>query len=290
MGAAGAAARVCGFSPDKTEAALGMAASACGGLFAFLAGGGDVKRLHGGYGARGGLESALFTEAGIDAPRGILEIPSGWGQAFADGRLSFDLPPNREFRILDCYYKPHACCRHIQPAFEAAVDLMAENRIEPHDIRSIEVDTYNISAHHAHVGWGDFASAQLSFPFIMALAIHKGRAALADFDEANRNAPWVRDIAAKLHVRAAADLESRYPEERPSRVAIVTSGGRFTAERAEALGSRELPMGAHEIRNKFLGLVAPVLGDRRATDLLDRVWDIQTSENAGDWLASTAQA
>ncbi len=289
MGAASAAARLWQLDATTTETALGIAASSCGGLFAFLAGGGDVKRLHGGFGARGGLEAMLFAEAGIDAPHGIVELPSGWAQAFADGPIAISLPPEREFRILDCYFKPHACCRHLQPAFEATVELMRRRELLPQDILAIEVETYGISAAHAGVGWDSFATAQLSFPYLIALAVNCGRAGLENFNDAHRAAPWVAETAAKLSVREAPDLDARYPAERPARVTLRTTAGTVSLERAEALGSREFPLGTTELRNKFSGLVEPVLGTERTTRLLDHVWNIADSDDAGACLALAAQ-
>lgn len=285
MGVAAAAGLLHGLDARRIETAMGIAASTCGGLFAFLAGGGDVKRLHGGFGARGGLEAMLFAEAGIDAPSGIVEIPSGWAQAFAGSALSFDLPPGRTFRILDCYFKPHACCRHLQPAFEATVEMMAKHGIRPADIQSIEVHTYGISAHHASVGWESFASAQLSFPYVMALAMNVGRADLQHFDDAHRAKDWVGESAAKLTVRKDADIDARYPNERPSRVTIRTATGALTEERAEALGSPEYPLSAEDICAKFTRLVTPVLGAASTEELLDRLWHIDRSEDAGSCLA-----
>lgn len=288
LGAAMASANLLGLDDPTTASALGIAASHCGGLFAFLGGGGDVKRLHGGLGARGGLQAALLAEAGIGAPQEVIETGSGYAQAFTGGPMAFDLPPAGPFRILGCYYKPYACCRHLQPAFEAVIEVMQTQGLRPADVQRIEVETYAISSHHADVGWDDFASAQLSFPYLIALAVNRGTAALSDFDDATRAAPWVAETAAKLHVRAAPDLDARYPAERPSRVALLTSRGRFTAERAEAAGSPEYPVTAAMLKDKFLGLTVPVLGQARADSLYDALMSVDTADDVADLLALSA--
>lgn len=274
LGAACAAAVLAGMDRKGIERALGHAASACGGLFAFLVGGGDVKRLHGGLAARGGLEAALHAEAGISAPADIFDIPSGWAHTFTGGPIELCFPPHGGFRLPQCYFKPYACCRHLQPAFEATVELMARHELVAKDIIGIEVDTYEISARHADVSWDSLASAQLSFPYLIALAINRGKASLADFDDATRATPWVQEVAGKLTVRVDAEIDSRYPAERPSRVTLVTDKGRYQGELSEALGSAEFPMTEQDIRDKFLSLTAPVLGDARAASLLDMVWNI----------------
>lgn len=287
LGAATAVAHLMAYDAARTETALGLAASACSGLFAFLSGGADVKRLHGGYGARGGFEAALLAGAGVSAPRSVIEGPSGWAQAFTGIAIDPPFPPDRGFRILDCYMKPHACCRHLQPAFEAARDLIGAEGLSPDEIESIEVETYAISSHHASVGWDSFANAQLSFPYVMALAVEHGDAALGRFDAAHRAAPALARAAGKLQVRTAPDLDARYPAERPARVTLRTTRGVFKAARDEASGGPEEPLDDAAIRAKFLGLAAPTLGAGAAEALFDAAWTLDRSTDVAATLGLT---
>src|ERR671930_2804357 len=95
-------------------------------------------------------------------------------QAFAFGRCeharAIALPPAAPFGITDCYIKPYACCRHIQPAVEALIGLLTDEKIATDEVKRVDVATYRIAAEHAHTGWDDFASAQLSFPYLMGFA------------------------------------------------------------------------------------------------------------------------
>ena len=291
IGAAAAVSRFLGLDARQTETAIGLGASSCGGLFAFLSGGADVKRIHGGLAARGGLEAALLAEAGVESPDAVIEGPSGWAQAFTGQQADFPLPPDdRDFRILGCYLKPHACCRHLQPAFEATLDLVSANRLQPEEITAINVETYEISAHHAQVGWDSFANAQLSFPYLIALAVKHGDASLRRFDDEHRNAPWVSAVAEKLTVTATADLDRRYPRERPCRITLDTTRGRFSAEKAEASGGPEEPLSDDTIRTKFMELAAPILGGERAQALLHRAWTIEEAPDVSVLVDLASQA
>ena len=118
-------------------------------------------------------------------------------QAFAFGRIDkarpITLPPAAEYGITDCYIKPYACCRHIQPAVEATVRPAATTRRSRSRTSSkVEVETYKIAAEHAHVPWDDFASAQLSFPYLMGLAARYRGIKFEHFDEKTRQRPGVR--------------------------------------------------------------------------------------------------
>jgi 2-methylcitrate dehydratase PrpD len=292
LGAAMAVARLLGLGETETACALGIAASDCGGLFAFLGGGGDVKRLHGGKAARGGLMAALYAAEGISAPESIIEVPSGFAQAIAGAApgqgLNFTLPPEGPFRILDCYVKPHACCRHLQPAMEALIELRDTEGLTADEVEAIEVETYSIAAKHAATGWSDFASAQLSFPYVLALALEIGRADLEHFDEPVRGQPWVEAIARRIRIRATEEMDAAYPRQRPSRVTVKTRRGTFSAFKPEALGCRELPVADEALQAKFLRLASPVLGEVRAARLMEDIWSVERCEDVRVLINSAA--
>src|SRR5207245_1915444 len=128
FGAAAAAGKLRRLSAAKLANALGIAASSAAGLFAFVNGGGDIKRLHAGHAAREGMQAALLAEQGIEGPPDAIEGRDGFLQAFAFGHAdkprTITLPPAAPFGITDCYIKPYPCCRHIQPAVEALIGLL----------------------------------------------------------------------------------------------------------------------------------------------------------------------
>jgi 2-methylcitrate dehydratase PrpD len=141
-------------------------------------------------------------------------------------------------------------------------------------VERIEVATYRIAAAHASTGWDDFASAQLSFPYVMALALKHRAIRLEHFEENVRSAPWVEKIARKVSVSAPPEMDGLYPQLRPARVMVTTSRGSFTHQVDEALGSRILPLDDAGLQAKFLGLVSPVLGQERAQELAMRLWSV----------------
>lgn len=280
LGSALAVGRALRLNDKQMAGALGIAASSAGGLFAFLAGGGDVKRLHGGMAARAGLMAALFAREGVSAPADIIEAPSGWAQAFAGAKhVSLSLPPTT-FNILDCYFKPYACCRHLQPAMEALIKLRDAHGLSDAAVHKIEVETYSIAAKHAATGWADMASAQLSFPYCLAVALQLGRADLVHFGTDTRSADWVGRIAARVEIRATPEMDALYPAQRPARVTVHTAAGPVSAYAPEARGCRDLPLSDTDLLDKARGLIAPVLGQDRAEVLIERLWTIELAPDA----------
>src|SRR5262249_60266006 len=109
----------------------------------------------------------------------------------------------------------------------------------------------------AHTGWDDFASAQLSFPFLMTLALKFRGIKLEHFSDEVRRDPVIAELARKLTVSAPAEIDRLYPRLRPARVTVTTVRGTFTRQADEALGSRLVPLADDGLIAKFHGLVAP---------------------------------
>jgi 2-methylcitrate dehydratase PrpD len=192
--------------------------------------------------------------------------------------------------MTDCYIKPNPCCRHIQPAVEALIGILNDEKIATEDVKLVEAETYRIAAEHAGTGWDDYASAQLSFPFLMSLALRYRAIRFEHFDEKTRCDPAFAELASRLRVTAPPEIDSLYPRLRPARVTVTTASGRqFVRQADEALGSRLVPFGDDGLTEKFLGLVAPVLGDARAKQLADRLWAIDQADNVAPMVETMAR-
>ena len=293
FGSAAAAGKLRGLSPDALANAFGLAASSAAGLFAFVNGGGDIKRLHAGHAAREGLQAALLAEQGVEGPPDVIEARDGFMQAFAFGRADkarpITFPPSVPFGITDCYIKPYPCCRHIQPAVEALIGLINDEAISSDEVERIEVATYRIAAEHAETGWDDFASAQLSFPYLMGLALKFRAVKFEHFSEQTRRDPAFAAIARKLTVTAPPDVDRLYPQLRPARVTVTTARGSFTRQADEALGSRIVPLDDAGLTAKFFDLVGPVLGAARAKDLAERLWSLDESGDVAPLVEAMAR-
>jgi 2-methylcitrate dehydratase PrpD len=323
FGSAAAVGKLRGLSADALANALGLAASSAAGLFAFVNGGGDIKRLHAGHAAREGLQAALLAEQGVEGPPDVIEARDGFMQAFAFGRAdkaraalaseasgqrghsksaraghspepgssarAIALPPAAPFGITDCYIKPYPCCRHIQPAVEALIGLLNDETIANDEVQRIDVATYRIAAEHAETGWDDFASAQLSFPYLMGVALKFRAVKFEHFSEQTRRDPAFAAIARKLSVTAPADVDRLYPQLRPARVTVTTARGSFTRQADEALGSRIVPLDDAGLKAKFLDLVGPVLGAARAKELGERLWSLDAISDVAPLVESMAK-
>src|SRR3954471_10291110 len=293
FGAAVASAKLRGLTRAQLSDAIGIAASSAAGLFAFVNGGADIKRLHAGHASREGLQAALLAEQGGQSPPDVIEARDGFMQAFAFGRAdkarAIMLPPAVPFGITDCYIKPYPCCRHIQPAVEALIGLLNEEGIATDEVQRIDVATYHIAAEHAETGWDDFASAQLSFAYLIGLALRFRAIKVEHFTEEMRGDPAFAAIARKLTVTAPPDIDRLYPQLRPARVTVTTARGSVTRQADEALGSRIVPLDDTGLQAKFLDLVGPVFGPARAKDMMEQVWSVEKIGDVAPLVESMAK-
>lgn len=277
LGAAAAASLVLGLDAARTAHALGIAASSAAGLFAFLHGGGEIKRLHPGMAAREGLFAALLARNGMTGPSGILEIEDGFLQAFGNKadpeRLVAGL--GESLNVTRCYIKPYACCRHLHPGMDGVRGAMSDAGIGADDIDAIEIGTYSIAAGHAHGGWEDMPAAQMNYRFCVALAAREDQVGIAAFDGAHLADPALNDLAGRVDVTVEAEREAEYPRLRSARVTVRTkAGAAFERYVDEPLGSARHPLSDAALVAKFEELATPVLGARETAQLRARVGDL----------------
>jgi 2-methylcitrate dehydratase PrpD len=162
---------------------------------------------------------------------------------------------------------------------EALIGLLEEKSVATEEVKHVAVETYRIAAAHAQTGWDDFASAQLSFPYLIALALKFRAITLAHFSPDSRRDPELAALAGRLTVTAPPAIDALYPRFRPARVTVTTARGTFTRQADEALGSRLLPLDDKGLEAKFRDLVSPVLGGDRAVALARQFWSIDAIDD-----------
>lgn len=287
FGAAAALGVLRGFNAETLEHAFGIAASTSSGINSHHLGG-DVKRAHPGFAARGGLTAALMAERGYLGARDILEGKVGFFNTFAgndDGKIDYAKADilnaggqvNSPFVIADCYIKPHACCRHHHPILDCVIDIMTSEKLQADDVKKVDIRTITVAAVLADVGWEEMTPAQMSVPYTTAIALRHHAVMLKHFEKSYREDETINNEIAKISITVDPRLDKMYPNARPSAVDIITHDGRvFTREVLEPLGSVRNQLSSDALMAKYLSLAEPIVGDKRARDIADQVAHIET--------------
>jgi 2-methylcitrate dehydratase PrpD len=137
LGAAAACARLLGLDVERTQMALGIAASQPVGLREQF--GSMTKPLHPGAAARAGLMSALMARHGytaspraLEAPRGLMQVVStkhDWREITEELGQRFEISFNA--------YKPFACGIVVHPGIDACAQLRARG-VKPEDVEQVQ--------------------------------------------------------------------------------------------------------------------------------------------------------
>ncbi len=288
FGAAAVWAVIRGFSADQVEHAFGAACSASSGLFTFL-NGGEVKRLHAGYGARSGLLAGVLAENGLQGPPGCLESRDGFFHAYAGGDTgevdygSMDIlstGSGSPFAITECYIKPHACCRHIHAPIDALQRLMQDNSLSADDIAGIHVGTYKVAAAHDLRSWSGFTEAQMSIPFVLATVARFGRADVDLFSPAQRADAETAEIAGRISVSVDADCDKAYPKTRPATVTLkLTDGRKLECRVDQPYGAPANPLTDEALEAKFLTLSGLVFDEDRSRQIARTLWSLDETSD-----------
>jgi 2-methylcitrate dehydratase PrpD len=279
LGAAAATGRLLDLDATTMERAIGIGASSSAGIFGYLVGGGNVKKLHPGHAAREGVFAALVAQREVvEGPLGIAEVKGGVFEAF--GGITPWQGPAVDHRggalaITRSYLKPYPCCRHIHPAIDALLELRQRHELDADRVARIDVGTYEAAMPHARLGWSSFTVAQLSFPFVMATALRSGRVDLESFTDAARRDSKVIADAAKVVVATDPQCCASYPKEGPARVTVTTtSGEQYSHYVGQPLGAPERPLSDEDLFRKFRG----ALQGRVRIDpdvVIDAVWQLE---------------
>lgn len=260
IGSAMAIATAMRLSKDGMKTALSAATASAAGLLELQEDESQMKPFNLAQAAVGGITAAYAAKTryvGPDDPiggkRGLLAVMSE--NPNLEPLQDFDTVP---FEIMRIYRKPYAACRHCHPAIEAALWIKNSQGIQVSDIATIDVDTYKLAVGgHDHTDIKGVASAKLSTPFSVALALTKNSANLMDFNQGTVNDTAILDLTKRVKVHVNEELTSWSPQKRAAIVKITTIDGKeFSREVDYPKGEPENPMTEKEVIGKYRDMAA----------------------------------
>ena len=259
--AAAAASKLLRLDAMQTMAAFGHAASASGGLWAFIHDASQTKRLHAGRAAEGGLTAALLAGRGISGPSRVFDdVWGGFFNAFAPqsrqpGALLADL--GSPWKLMRCSIKPYASCRSNHATIDAVRALMAAHPGLAQRVARIDV---RLSPFVMDMCGGrdlsTLSSAQMSMPYAVALAWVFGDAGLARYLAPARRDARLAAAMSLVHLHADAAMPAL---EEPT-VTITSTGGETVSLQVPlALGAPANPLDDDALQRKFAELAGVAL-------------------------------
>ncbi len=276
FGAAAAASVLVGLDGEAARHALANAATLAAGLQQAFRADAMSKPLHAGHAAECGVLVAQAAAKGVTGAADILEGERGFGRAMAgapEWETAFETLGST-WNITRVTQKNHAACGHTHAAVDGVLALKAEHGLRPDDVRRISVGTYAKALEITGNADPKTAfEAKFSLPYCVAAALTTGRVRSEAFAPRLLDDPALRGLMSRVHLFVDADAEAKFPKARSTVVEIETvTGERLRWAVPTRKGDPDNPLSNEELSDKFTELVTPVLGEARASELLDLLW------------------
>lgn len=274
IAATATAARLLKLTREQTIHALSIAASeACGIQKNF---GTMTKPLHAGLAARNGVFAALLAQRGFTADADALGGEQGFLRAFkGPGNYTEELVCAKLGKTYalsrGLILKWYPACWSTHRATSGAIELVKENRLDPSDIETIEVDLRLIPLLHTNPATG--LQGKFSMPFNLALGILEGWSEIPDYTPERTQEAGLKAIMAK--VRHATD-----PEDGSVNITIVTKDGRRFAKNVQhAPGDPKFGLQEERTLKKYRACAAYRLPAGRIEAVEDDLLHMETVPN-----------
>jgi len=282
LGAAVACASLLRLDAAKLKAALGIAASAAGGIHRQQ--GSMVKPFHAGNAARNGAEAAILAAAGFTADAAILEALRGFCDTFfGPGTCNYEKMIEN---IGQPYFlespglglKWHPCSAPQFLAADAALHLKHEHNIQYDNVAKIEVSIppLRYQRHYApEVNTG--LRGKFAINYVVAMCILDGKLELATFTDERVNQVRVQEALSKVQVIC----DETIPEPGPYCPVTVElkNGTRLSYTAKIAKGDPRNPMSESEVTEKFRGNAKLVISDKQAQEVIAQVHKLESIDN-----------
>lgn len=279
FGAALGAGKLLGLDEERLVWALGAASAQASGLVETL--GTMAKSIGVGGSARGGLLAALLADGAFDGPAQPLEGPRGFlkvtGADPQFGEVSDDL--GTRWETLKNIHKPYPCGIVLNAVVDGSLELRARRNAPVDAIESVTVYGHPLLRQRAdrpNVSTG--REAQVSTQHAVAACLIFGAAGLDEFGDNAVQDPRVLALRERVRVEETAGIP--VPDVR----IVVKDKDGATEEISvqDARGTDNRPLTDAEIEDKFRTLAARVSGCSRAEELVEAVWTLDGSDDAGE--------
>jgi 2-methylcitrate dehydratase PrpD len=270
-----AAAKLLKLNEVETEYALGLAADQAGGLRYCIDKGDYSKSLHPGFAAMKGVMLALLVTKGANGPKGILEYPTGFCQAFSEDpdieQISSGL--GKSFELTSNSLKAYPTILISHGAIQAVLELMEEHNVEDADILKIRLRTPKTAKgqgqnYHPETPM----AARLSIPFCVALAVVDKKISLTQFTKKRLLDPQISDLMGRIEIEEDGSLNKQYPETLASIIEMETNGkGTLRNQVIYPKGNMKNPMTEDDIIDKFRKLCTMTISRDRCQEILERL-------------------
>jgi 2-methylcitrate dehydratase PrpD len=283
FGAAAAASILAGLNAQKICWALSYAAQQASGVRSWVADSEHIEKAFdfGGMPARNGVTAAVLVQCGFTGMADVFEGEKNFLAAYSpapDSRKLVDGLGNR-YEIMETSIKCFPIGAPIQAAAEALTIIQEKHHLRPESIEKLTVRLPRDGAETVN----NRLMPDINLQYIMAVMILDGSLSFdAAHDYRRMKETKVREMMARVELLGDESL-FQPSAPRPALVEVTTANGEGFQERiTSSRGTPENPMSDEDVEKKAFDLMAPVLGDRRCHEVIDKLRRLESLPAFGD--------
>jgi 2-methylcitrate dehydratase len=235
--------------------------------------------------------NTMLAGRGITGPRALFEGPNGLERLF-DQPIDMRTSDRSLTAVEHTYLKQYCSLIHGQVIIDATLALRDQYGITVADVKSVTLEVFQGAFDIA--GGGSYGNkdhpstkeqADYNLKYLVGVALLDGQVGPEQLETERVRRDDVRDVLARVHVEAAADLTAAYPERTAARVHIALHDGReLHREQSDFEGSPTRPMSWDRVVQKLHWLGEPFADATLRAAIIDAVWrldEISVAELAG---------
>ncbi len=288
------AGRMLGLNEDQLVAAVGISGSSHFTLGGVVAGHlTNMKNTADPMATEAGVRAALLAATGYTGSEELFEGKEGVFEVI--GNVNWDQEKmlsglGDKFMITECGYKafPTEALTH-QP-ITATLEVMAENGIDPHDVKEVVVKTTtrgaDILSDPSKYQPTTKETADHSLPYCIAVAVAKGNVLPSDFEEEALKDPFVWELLPKIKVVADPEIDALFPKVKRAIVSITTADGvTYSKQEDHAKGRAERPLSDAELVDKFTANAQHALHEDHLKQVVEETLNVERAASIAHYMA-----
>jgi 2-methylcitrate dehydratase PrpD len=246
------------------------------------------KPFNAGKAAMDGVLSAYLAKRGFDSSKKIFEGKYGIGRVFApkaDANKLLD-GIGTDYKITGVAFKRYASALATHSTIEAIKEIKAKEHLTAQDVHKIDIELGKLPLSVIdNKEPKRVLESKFSIHHCAALAFIEGSAGHNMFTNKKLNDPKLVDFRKKVKTELNPNF-SRFE----TKIRIITiDGNRFERYIPEPKGSPENPMTFEEMKNKFKGLVYPILSREKAKQIFYKIKGLEDLVDISELIALCIQ-
>jgi 2-methylcitrate dehydratase PrpD len=283
FGAAAAAGALAKLDADQTRWLLSYTAQQASGIATWARDEKHVEKAFdfGGMPARNGVAAATMVAAGFTGVADAFSGERSFFDAFAEEPDPEELARGlgERFEIMRANVKKWSVGSPIQAALDSLGALIEEHGLRPDDVAKITVRLPDAEAHIVDRR----SMPDINLQHLLAvMLIDRGLTFASSHDLERMRDPEVVALVERMTLVADEQLGAEMPRRQAILEVVTQEGGTLTHRTRAVRGTADNPMTRDEVEAKALDLLFPILGQHRARELVERVWNLERLSSARD--------